>query len=129
MKIIRQSFRNLLQRLCGPKESKEDPEFQEKFRFALANLPPEADSGPLKEEICTLRLHLAEVLRHHGEYVIISGNDILGYYDSFSRALEVGYKRVGLDRVFLTHEVDELTRPPIRLRPWMRPVTLAEAAS
>lgn len=42
--------------------------------------------------------------KHHGEYVLIHGDDISGYFSSFSDALHEGYQKFGL-KPFMVKEV------------------------
>jgi hypothetical protein len=91
-------------------------------------IPIDARFSELRHEVDTLCRHLEEVLKHPGEYVLIQGDDIVGYYSSFSAAIGEGYKRRGLEETFMVKEVDELTRPPIRL-PFGRIASLIEVDS
>jgi len=97
------------------------------LRKILAHIPTEAESGDLWREIRTLRKNLREILRHPHKHVLIHGDEIAGYLDSYSDAINEGYKRFGLDQ-FMVHEVDELTRPPTWRLYGVSP-TLAEAAT
>ena len=92
-----------------------------------SHIPSEAESGVLCREINTLRKNLKSVLQHPGEYVLIFEDGIVGYYKSYSDAINKGYGRFGLKQ-FMVHEVDELTRPPMRLPMGCIPITLVEAA-
>lgn len=52
---------------------------------------------------------------HHGEYVLIHGEEICGYFSSFSDALHEGYEKFGLDpfmvkQVSLVEPIHLITR-------------------
>lgn len=86
-------------------------------------LPSETESGVLRQEINTLRRNLEEVLKHPDKWVLIKGDDIVNYYESYSDALTDGYARFGRE-IFMVKEIDELTRPPMRMPSGAMPVTL-----
>ena len=56
--------------------------------------PPRAPI-PLKLEIATYRARLPELLAHLGEYVLIKGYDIIGFFPDRSSARQMGYDRFG----------------------------------
>ena len=79
-----------------------------------SHIPVECGSGNCLLELNTLRKYLEDVLQHHQKHVLIKGDDIIGYFDSHSAAEAVAYERFGTEAFFFVHEVDELTRPPVR---------------
>ena len=51
----------------------------------------------LEREIATYRARLPEFLREHpDQFVLIRGEDVIGFWPTFDEALEVGYDRFGL---------------------------------
>ena len=51
----------------------------------------------LEREIATYRARLPEFLRdHEDQFVLIRGEEVLGFWPTFDEALEVGYDRFGL---------------------------------
>jgi hypothetical protein len=49
------------------------------------------------QEIATYRSRLPELLRdHEGQFVLIKGTDIVGFFPDFSAALREGYRRFGV---------------------------------
>jgi hypothetical protein len=47
----------------------------------------------LQKEIETYNLHMNDLLTHIGKYVLISGDQILGYYEAYADALGAGYEK------------------------------------
>ncbi len=63
------------------------------------------DANILAEEVATYAAEKDSLVRDSlGKYVVISGNKILGTWDSYEEALEAGYTHVGL-KPFLVREV------------------------
>ncbi len=60
----------------------------------------------LEQEIATYRRKLPELLAHEGKFVVIHGEEVAGFCDSLSAALELGYERY-LDKAFLAREVSK----------------------
>ena len=50
----------------------------------------------IAQEIATYRARLPEFLAHEGQFVLIKGDQIIGFYADFSAALQEGYRRFGL---------------------------------
>ena len=50
----------------------------------------------IAQEIATYRSRLPELLAHEGEFVLIKGDQVIGFFDDFSAALREGYRRFGL---------------------------------
>jgi hypothetical protein len=63
----------------------------------------------LEREIDTYRRKLPELLPHKGEYVVIHGEEVVGFYAVLEDALRAGYGRFG-DEPFLIREVREQER-------------------
>jgi hypothetical protein len=70
----------------------------------------EATTGPfpLAEEVKTYEAHLAGWADREGQFVLIKGSDILGYYPCREEALEAAYDQLGggpfLVKQILLHE-------------------------
>ena len=64
----------------------------------------------LDREIATYQAHLAALLDHANEYVLIKDNSILGFYPSKYEALKAGYLRF-LDEAFLVRRVQPAEKP------------------
>jgi hypothetical protein len=68
----------------------------------------------LEREVTTFKNRLGEFLpAHEGEFVLIHGTDILGFYPTWEEALDAGYERIG-PPLFLIKEVVAL-EPTYRL--------------
>lgn len=52
-------------------------------------------SAPLEREIATYNARLGEMLQHVGKFVLIHGEEVLGYFDAYGDALREGYKSCG----------------------------------
>jgi hypothetical protein len=50
---------------------------------------------PLEKEIATYNARLGEMLQHVGKFVLIKGDEVLGYFDAYADALREGYKTSG----------------------------------
>jgi hypothetical protein len=87
------------------------------------NIPLGEEAGPFAVECDTLRQHIDEVAKHPGEYVLVKGRQIVGYFKDFEAGLTEGYKRFGLGW-FMFQSIDALTAPPIRLPHGCEPVSL-----
>lgn len=46
-----------------------------------------------------------------GQWVVIHGGDVLGFYKSLEAALQAGYEHYGLDELFMAREVTEADHP------------------
>lgn len=63
------------------------------------------DANILAEEVATYAAQKDSLVRDSlGKYVVISGDKVLGTWDSYEEALEAGYTHVGL-KPFLVREV------------------------
>ena len=51
----------------------------------------------LEQELATYEAMRAELAQHEGTYALISGDQLLGIFDSQGDALDAGYKAKGLD--------------------------------
>ena len=76
------------------------------------HIPDENQAGQLRQEVATRRQNIDEILKHPGEWVLVQGDCIVGYHQTFTAGLEEGYKKFGVDKMFMVQEVDSLTRPP-----------------
>lgn len=62
-----------------------------------------AMAEPLAVERKTFEQHLPEWRSQHlGEYVLIKGREVVGFYDSLDTATREGFKRFGLADFFVT---------------------------
>jgi hypothetical protein len=50
----------------------------------------------LAVEIATYKARLQELLAHEGEYVLIKGDEVVGFFKTSRAALRVGRRRFGL---------------------------------
>jgi hypothetical protein len=50
----------------------------------------------IAQEIATYRSRLPELLAHEGEFVLIKGDQVIGFFDDSSAALREGDRRFGL---------------------------------
>ena len=66
----------------------------------------EATAGPfpLAEEVRTYEAHLAGWADREGQFVLIKGRDILGFYPRHEEALEAAYDQLG-DGPFLVKQI------------------------
>ncbi len=46
-----------------------------------------------------------------GEWVVIHGEEVIGFYKSLDEALQAGYDRFGLDELFMARQIAEVDRP------------------
>ena len=63
-----------------------------------------AGSFPLAKEVRTYEAHLAGWADREGQFVLIKGDDILGFFPGHEVALEAGFERLG-DGPFLVKQV------------------------
>ena len=66
----------------------------------------EATAGPfpLAEEVRTYEAHLAGWAEREGQFVLIKGRDLLGFYPCHEEALEAAYDQLG-DGPFLVKQI------------------------
>ena len=69
----------------------------------VATAIPERPDGERKDpvaeiaqEIATYRARLPELLAHEGQFVLIKGDQVVGFFEESSAALREGYRRFGL---------------------------------
>lgn len=67
------------------------------------------DSFPLAEEIRTYESHLPDWLDREGEFVLIKGKKVLGFFSSFELGLRAGYQQVA-EGPFLVHQISRFER-------------------
>jgi hypothetical protein len=72
---------------------------------------PGGDRAPLATELLTYRDHLDELLKHEGQFVVIKGNSVLGYYRDRKAALAAAFKEYGAVPVLVKQVVE---REPVR---------------
>jgi hypothetical protein len=59
--------------------------------------PPIWSIEAIAEEIATYRARLSEMVREHeGEFVLIKGNEVVGFFADDSLAIREGYRRFGV---------------------------------
>lgn len=79
-------------------------------------MPTNAQSGAVRPELLAYEAALPQLLgAHAGQYVVIRGNDVLSFFDSYGAALAWAYDRFGLDPFFVKqvdadHSVAHYTR-------------------
>jgi hypothetical protein len=54
-----------------------------------------------EQEIATFRRREAELRAAPGQFVLIKGQAVVGSYDTYRDALQVGYDKFGLDGFFI----------------------------
>jgi hypothetical protein len=59
----------------------------------------------LEEEKKTYEEKLPELLSHEGQFVLIQGGSVSGFFDTYADALQAGYDRFGLTS-FLVKQVE-----------------------
>ena len=59
---------------------------------------------PLAEEVTTYETHLATWADREGQFVLIKGRDVLGYYPRHEEAMEAAYGQLG-DGPFLVKQI------------------------
>jgi len=59
----------------------------------------------LEKELETYEANRDALLAHEGQYVLISGDQVLGIFQAYEEALREGYDRVGLEP-FLVKQID-----------------------
>ena len=57
---------------------------------------PDASPKDVQKELTTLQNHYSDILKKIGKHVLIQGSTIIDYFDSYSEAVNEGYKRFGL---------------------------------
>jgi hypothetical protein len=50
----------------------------------------------LAVEIATYKARLPELLAHEGEYVLIKGDEVIGFFKTSRAAVRAGYRRFGI---------------------------------
>ena len=58
----------------------------------------------LEQELETYKKNLPEWSEHHGQYVLIHGDEVVEFYKAYEDALKIGYSRFGL-KPFLIKQV------------------------
>ena len=66
----------------------------------------------IQHEARTLRDNQDEIMKHVGEYVLIQGASVVGYFPTYGEAATEGYERFSLDN-FLVRPV-RLNETPVR---------------
>ncbi len=83
-----------------------------------SELKPFPDAGPLTEEWDTYRREVGRLIAegHEGKFVLIHGNEILGFFDNEAQAFAEGYRRFLLaKKAFFVHQIQTYERL-IRIR-------------
>jgi hypothetical protein len=69
---------------------------------AVDAVPPQRNGeredpvAEIAQEIATYRARLPELLAHEGEFVLIKGDQVIGFYSDQSEAIREGRSRFGL---------------------------------
>lgn len=61
----------------------------------------------LEKELKTYQEKLGELLEHQGKYVVICGDQVVGFFNDYEDALTAGYKSCGVDVEFLVKKVEQ----------------------
>lgn len=64
------------------------------------------ESFPLAEEVRTYESHLPGWLDREGQFVLIKGSEVLGFYSRYEPALEAGYRQIE-DGPFLVKQITQ----------------------
>ncbi len=67
---------------------------------------PGGEQAPLATELITYRDRLDELLEHKGQFVVIKGKSVLGYYRDLSSALAAAFQEFGAVPVLVKQIVD-----------------------
>jgi hypothetical protein len=70
----------------------------------MSRIPVRGFAMVLEREIATYRERLPELLARRGEFVVILGSEVLGYFPTMDKALEAGYAQT-LTEAFLVREI------------------------
>jgi hypothetical protein len=81
------------------------PGFIDWRNFDPSSLPG-GEEAPLATELVTYRDHLDELLKHKGQFVVIKGKSILGYYRDRKVALAAAFKEYGAASVLVKQVVE-----------------------
>lgn len=54
-----------------------------------------------EEEVRTYESLVAQWAEHEGQFVLIRGTDVIGFYPSYEEALTAGYERFGVATFFV----------------------------
>ena len=66
-----------------------------------------ADQQILERELNTFRQRKPELMANSlGRFAVVSGDRVLGVWDSYETALAAGYEVVGVDDPFLVRQVE-----------------------
>jgi hypothetical protein len=60
----------------------------------------------LVQELETYEKNKPELLSHDGEYVIIQGSDIIGFWKTYQDAIKVAYEKFGIAKKFLVKQIE-----------------------
>ena len=55
-----------------------------------------AEEPKLSKEVETYQKHVAEWAEHDGQFVLICGAEVLGFHETYEKALSEGYTRFGM---------------------------------
>ena len=76
----------------------------------------------LDQEIATYRRELPSLLKYEGKFVVIKGDEVVGFYDTILEAVGAGYDRFDFDP-FLVHQV-RAVEPIVHftrdIKPWRK---------
>jgi hypothetical protein len=65
---------------------------------------PKSPPKEIEREIQTLQRDYTAIMENEGKFVLIQGDSVVAYFDSYTEAINEGYKRFGLDN-FLVRQV------------------------
>jgi hypothetical protein len=55
----------------------------------------------LEKELATYRAKLEELKAHEGKFVLIKGNDVIDFFETYEDAIKGGYQRFNLEPFFV----------------------------
>lgn len=77
-----------------------------------------APNSVLAKELAKYHEMLPQWINQEGQFVVILGTNILGFFNDYGDALSVGYKAAGVSTPFLVKRVLQ-HEPPVHIRGWV----------
>lgn len=79
-------------------------------------MPRPRPQPPLERELAKYNQLLPSLADREGQYIVIVGDQVVGYFEDYSDALAAGYQRVGSPSTpFLVKQIHQ-NEPPIHIR-------------
>ncbi|MGI2905399.1 hypothetical protein [Tolypothrix sp. VBCCA 56010] len=73
--------------------------------------PPPAGEKPLDHEMAVYAKNLPNWVDREGQFVVIFKDEVLGFFNDFGDALQVGYTKAGPKTAFLVKRVMQNEKP------------------